>query len=114
MARWLLGVVTIILGFLLAACNQYERLSGESIRKVLENPRNYEGKIITLSGTVADATSLLLIKAFVLEDATGQLYVITDRILPKKGDRLRVRGEVVEVFSFGDQTLTVFREQPVQ
>lgn len=100
--------------FLVAGCDQVSGPFSVSIGKVLATPRDYEGKTITLSGTVNDVLSLIVIKAFLLSDNTGQIYVVTERILPKQGERVRVKGCVVEAFSLGNQTLTVFKEETPQ
>lgn len=108
MTRWVL-IAAIILCLAVPACNQ---IGAVPIGKVLSNPRDYEGQDITISGTVTDAISLFVIKAFVVSDDTGQIYVVTERILPKKGNKVRIKGTVVEAFSFGDQTMTVLKELP--
>jgi len=108
------SLITLLLALLLTSgCDRVSSPLSVSIGKVLSNPRNYEGKTITLSGTVGDAMSLLVIKAFLLSDDTGQIFVVTDRILPKQGEKMKVKGTVVEAFSLGNQTLTVFKEQEV-
>jgi len=43
--------------------------------------------------------------------ARGQIVVVTDRILPKRGEKIKVKGSIAEAFSIGDQSLTVFREE---
>lgn len=110
MMRWWAIAAILLLCLAFTGCNRVGSPISVPIGKVLSNPRNYEGKNITISGTVTDSISLLVIKAFVLADDTGQIYVVTERILPKKGDHVRIKGSVVEAFSLGDQTMTVFKE----
>lgn len=62
------------------------------ISDILANPRNYEGKQVTVSGTVEGTLNLLVIKGFTLSDGTGELRVATERILPKRGERITVTG----------------------
>lgn len=112
MTRYVLMI--LLLAWLLASgCDQVSSPLSVPIGKVLASPRNYEGKTITLSGTVGETMSLFVIKAFLLSDDTGQIFVVTDRILPKQGEKMRAKGTVVEAFSLGNQTLTVFKEQEV-
>jgi len=54
---------------------------------------------------------LFVIKYFTVKDSTGEIVVVTDRILPKKGEKIKVRGRVAEAFSVGDKSLTVFKEE---
>ncbi len=92
---------------LLASCG----LLGTSIKTILDNPRDYDGKTVTVSGEVKEATSLLIVKYFTIADSTGQITVITDRPLPKKGRRLRVHGVVHEAFSLGSSDVMVIEEK---
>jgi aspartyl/asparaginyl-tRNA synthetase len=84
--------------------------SSTPIKTIKDNPRDFEGKTITVSGEVTDIYSLLIIKFFVLRDKTGEIRVITERIMPKKGTSIKVKGQVVEAFSFGDMTVTAVKE----
>ena len=106
-------MISLVVWLLASGCDQVSSPLSVPIGKVLSNPRDYEGKTITLSGIVGETMSLIVIKAFLLTDDTGQIFVITDRILPKQGEKMRVNGTVVEAFSLGTQTLTVFNENSV-
>jgi len=104
-------IIILLLSLLASGCDQAGSPLSVPIGKVLSNPRNYEGKTITLSGTVGETMSVVVLKAFQLSDDTGQIFVVTERMLPKQGEKLRIKGTVVEAFSLGNQTLTVFQEQ---
>ncbi|MEW6109820.1 MAG: hypothetical protein AB1632_11740 [Nitrospirota bacterium] len=81
------------------------------INKILENPRDYSGKTVTVSGEVTEIFSLFVIKYIVVKDNTGEITVITKRPLPKKGTLIRIRGKVEEAFSIGDQQFIVIVEE---
>jgi hypothetical protein len=80
------------------------------IGKILNNPRDYDNKIITISGEVTDRTSLFFLKYFKLKDKTGEIVVVTDRALPVVGSKVRVKGKIEEAFAIGDQQMLVFVE----
>ncbi|NWG01400.1 MAG: hypothetical protein HXY44_00925 [Syntrophaceae bacterium] len=82
-----------------------------SISKILENPRNYEGKTVTVSGEVTRVFSLIIIKYFVIQDGTGEITIVTEKALPKIGTKMKVKGTVKEAFSIGDQQLIVLFEK---
>jgi hypothetical protein len=90
----------------LASCG----LLATSIKDIRDDPRAYDGKTVTVSGEVKSATSLLVVKFFTLADSTGEIIVITERPLPKNGQRLRVRGVVHEAFSIGNESVMVIEE----
>jgi hypothetical protein len=97
----------VFLSFVLVGCERKV-----TIQEILDNPRNFEGKTVTVEGTVKELFSLFVIKYFTLTDDNGlEIHIVTERSLPKKGEKLRVRGKVEEGFSFGDQTFTVIMEE---
>ena len=93
----------------LSACG---RFLTTSIKDVLENPAAYEGKTVRLEGTVVDATNLLVVKFYHLEDSTGRIVVVARRAVPLRGARVAVSGIVHQAFAVGDQSLTVVVEDP--
>jgi aspartyl/asparaginyl-tRNA synthetase len=84
-------------------------LLATSIKDIQDNPRAYDGKTVTVSGEVKEATNLLVVKFFTLADSTGEIIVITERPLPKTGERLTVRGVVHEAFSIGGKSALVIK-----
>ncbi len=96
-----------LLIFLVAAC---ERIGTTSIGNILDKPRDYSEKKVTVSGEVTEVFSLFVIKYFVIRDKTGQIAVVSDNPLPRKGTTVRVTGIVREAFSIGDQQLLVLVE----
>lgn len=98
----------LILNTLLLSC---DAITTTPIKRIIDNPRDYDGKSVALSGEVADIFSLFVVKGFVVKDATGEILVITERSLPKKGSHIKVRGVVREAFSIGDQQLIVLVEE---
>lgn len=108
--RWVL--LSVLLSFLLAQfLNSCGSFLSTPIRKILDNPRDYSGKPVVISGEVVEIFSLLVIKYFVVRDKTGEITVITDRPLPKKGAAVTVKGTVQEAFSLGDRQVMVIVEE---
>ena len=80
------------------------------VKKILDNPRDYSDKTVTVNGEVTETFSLLVIKYFVVKDSTGEITVVTTRPLPQRGSKITVKGAVHEAFSLGDQQLIVIVE----
>ncbi|SPF37557.1 exported hypothetical protein [Syntrophobacter sp. SbD1] len=97
-----------LLIFLAAAC---EGIGTTPIGNILDKPRDYAGKKVTVSGEVTEIFSLFVIKYFVVQDKTGRIAVVSDKPLPRKGNTVRVAGTVREAFSIGDQQLLVLVEE---
>ena len=102
--------ILMILLFSLLLCN-CNGLFTTPISKILENPRNYTGKTVTVSGEVTRIFSLVFVKYFVIKDKTGEITIVTEKPLPKIGTKMKVKGTVEEAFSIGDQQLIVVFEK---
>jgi aspartyl/asparaginyl-tRNA synthetase len=102
----------LIFCFVIAAvsCDQFNKLTATKIKDILEHPRDYENKEITLHGTVTESASILIAKYFVLQDNTGSIKVMTERVLPKKGEQLSVTGHVASI-EIGPERWIVLREK---
>lgn len=101
------AVIILSLSLLLIGCNS---ILATPIHKIIENPRDYSGKSVTISGEVTEVFSLVFVKYFVLKDKTGEITVITKRPLPREGIKTTVKGSVQEAFSLGDKQLIVIVE----
>lgn len=103
----LLGAGVCALVFLFACCSN---ILSTPIGDLMRSPRDYDGKHLKISGTVTDRESFLLTKYFVLRDKTGEIHVVTSRVLPNVGDSVTVRGQLEEAFSLGDVRALIFVE----
>ncbi len=99
-------VISLLGMIFISGCN----ILTTPIKKIIENPRDYNGKQVTVSGQVGEIFSLFVIKYFVIKDDTGEIIVVTQRPLPKKDAKIKVKGTVEEAFSIGDQQLIVILE----
>jgi hypothetical protein len=103
-----------ILGWtlLLSACGAVP-LAGNAvtIKAINDDPRSYVGKTVLIEGQVINTMSLVLARYFVVDDGTGSMTVITDKPLPGKGQRMRVKGRVSDFFSLGPGNLLVLIEE---
>ena len=101
-------MIFIIIFCVLLGC---DRFFTTDIGKILQNPRDYTGKTVTISGEVTEVFSFLVIRYFIVRDKTGEIAVVTERPLPKRGNKIKVKGRVEEAFSIGDKQLIVIVEK---
>ncbi len=106
----LLSVFVIYLVFVNLACDTINRMTATKIKDILDHPRDYENKEVTIYGTVTNAVSLLVVKYFEIQDDTGTIKVVTDKLLPTKGERLKVTGRMA-VVEVGPERWVVVREK---
>ena len=111
MRRSILCVLVVVALSILCQCSW---LMSTKIGDIRNNPRRYADKEVTVSGTVTSTFSLVVVKYFTLADATGDIAVVTQRPLPKEGERLTVKGTVREAFSIGSESLLVIVEEPAK
>ena len=104
---WKIVVCVFLAGGILAGC---AGMFATPIEKILQNPRDYSGKTVTVSGKVTEATGLIFMQYFVVKDKTGEITVITKRPLPRENTEITVKGKVEAAFSIGDKQLIVIVE----
>ena len=109
-AKGLISALVFCLAFASFGCATIDRLTATNIKEILDHPRDYENKEITIYGTVTDATSILFVKYFEIQDDTGKIRVVTDRSLPAKGEKLKVTGRT-GVLEVGSERWVVLREK---
>lgn len=86
-------------------------LGSTNIGDIVKDPRQFDGRIITVSGQVTDSENILILKYFMLSDATGQILVVTQRPVPRIGQKLKVKGRVNQAFSIAGKSLVVIVEE---
>ncbi len=102
------ALIPILLGWLLIGC---QGTFTTPVKKIVDNPRDYAGKTVTVSGEVKAVFGFFFMKYFVVDDGTGEITVVTSRPLPKKGVSIRVKGRVNELFTLGDTPTLVIVEE---
>lgn len=90
---------------LAAACSANPRID-----QIMGDPRGYVDNTVTIEGKVTDQFSLVVVKYYTVSDGSGSINVVTSRTLPAVGQKVKVRGKVIEVFSLGTKRLIVLME----
>jgi hypothetical protein len=55
---------------------------------------------------------MIVVKYFVPLDNSGEISVVTERALPVKGEKIKIKGNVKKVFAIGTETALVVIEIP--
>jgi hypothetical protein len=71
------------------------------IDRILADPSHFRDRQVRVSGSVVDSYSVANRGAYRLGDDSGQLWVVSDRGVPRKGARVTVQGTIREGFSLG-------------
>ena len=98
----------LILSLLLAlvGCTLFPTKVGD----ILTNSRKYDGKVVTIKGSVTSSVNLLAIKWFTLKDETGEIAVVTERAVPREGEIVSVKGTVNQAFQIAGKSVVVILE----
>lgn len=81
------------------------------VKKIMTNIEKYDGKEVTIKGTVENPTNLSLTKFFFIDDKSGEkIRVVTKNALPKEGETKKINGKVVQRFKIGTFQWVVLKE----
>ncbi len=72
-----------------------------SINSVLADPGRYRNREVKVAGRVADSYSVVGRGAYRLQDDSGELWVVSDRGVPRTGARVSVKGTIRDAFNLG-------------
>ncbi len=108
-SRHLLAAIVIFFASLNILSGTAYSIAATKIRDILDHPRDFENKEITVHGTVTNAVSLVVIKYFEIRDNTGSIKILTDKLLPSRDEKLTVIGRMA-VVEVGPERWVVLRE----
>lgn len=93
--RRALGVCVVSAGALVAsACVT-------PINQILADPSHYRNQDVEVAGTVRDSFSVADRGTYRIADGTGDLWVVSERGVPRDGARVKVKGTIREGFNLG-------------
>jgi len=93
-ARLAVIVLLVVAAASLSAC-------ATSINKVLADPSRYRNEEVKVTGTVIDSYSIGTRGAYRLADGSAEIWVVSERGVPRKGARVKVTGTIREGFNIG-------------
>ncbi len=83
-----------------------------TIAEINRDPGKYQGKEVTVSGTVSDAFGALGSGVFQIDDGTGKLWVFSQSYgVPGSGAKVAVTGTLQQGFSFGGRNFALILRQ---
>jgi hypothetical protein len=89
---------------MLAGCD-YLPFGYTPIREITAAPAQFEGKEVKIKGRVKSIVKLLGVKAFSLQDETGDIIIATDGQLPAENTEAAVKGVVRSAVIVGGVSL---------
>jgi hypothetical protein len=89
-------------------------LRNPNISELKNNPGRYQERSVHIDGVVTSSWGVPLVpfKLYKVDDGTGEMTVVAQNgRTPSKGARVRVRGRVSDVATFGGQSVGLHLEQ---
>lgn len=105
-------IILMQLSLCLISCSESTRST--TIHRISSNPRDYEGRVLTITGEVTGGLGIPGFSGFVLQDSTGEIGVVTSRATPNIGTQISIHGTIMQLFAFGNERITVFCEEPLK
>lgn len=104
--RTLVARFVLCLGLAVAGCASIG-IGVISVGEIRRSPASFEGKEVTVRGTVNEVTKLPIVevKSYTVLDSTGEIRVTTRGVAPAKGERVVVRGVVSSTAIIGGHSL---------
>ena len=72
-----------------------------SVNQILADPSRYRDREVRVSGSVVESYSFASRGAYRIDDQSGQLWVVSDRGVPRTGARVTVTGTIRDGFDLG-------------
>ena len=98
--------IVLALGLAAAGCASVG-IGVTSVAEIRRSPASFEGKEVTVRGTVNEVTKLPIVevKSYTVLDSTGEIRVTTRGVAPAKGERVVVRGVVSSTAIVGGHSM---------
>jgi hypothetical protein len=85
--------------------------SAKTINQLLADPGRYTDRTVKLSGEVMDSYSVANRGAYRLNDGTGEIWIVSEKGVPRTTAKVTVKGKVRDGFNLGS-LITVLRLPP--
>lgn len=80
----------------------------------MADPYRYRNKTVSLQGEVVESFSVAGHGFYRLDDATGRLWIFSQKGVPRKGARVSVRGKIHDGFDLTSVTGFVKLPEPIR
>jgi uncharacterized protein YdeI (BOF family) len=101
-------ILSLAIVVLLVSCNERKAASA---KEVLANPSVFDGKEVTISGTVWETYSFIGFKYYKIKDGAGEIVVIPVSETPASGQSVKVKGSVKKIQRIGNNPMIVIIEE---
>jgi hypothetical protein len=89
---FLVLIIFILLGVIAYLTKDYLPIGFTDIARLNDTPNIFEGQQVKVKGTVVDTFKMPIFdsKSYVIDDGTGEVTILTNLNLPKKGTKVAI------------------------
>lgn len=107
--------VILLLLFGLQSCEVQRSKTVLSIGDLLQNSGYFDGKVVRVTGEVAEPFNFMGFKGFFLRDGSGEVVVLVKGgVLPNKHEKVLVKGTFREAVRFDDLRFTIIEARKIK
>lgn len=85
-------------------------LTTTKISDILDDPRAYQNKSVSVSGKVVSSFNLVF-KYYLLNDGTGEIYIVPKNAVPKENEIVKATGVFKQKLKIGKKQISVIEEK---
>ena len=88
-----------------------DALTATDIATVLSKANAFDGKRVTVSGTVLDSAAIMGLGGYRLKQGDAEVFVVSSHGIPETGSRVTVSGTFKQAFAFNNLQYAVILEK---
>lgn len=88
-----------------------DSITATEVNQLLKQPMKYDGKLVTVQGTVVDSAAVLGIGGYRLRQADSEIYVVSGHGIPQPGSKVVVTGTFKQALAVGAFQYAVILEK---
>ena len=114
MIKYLTGlfiVLAVIYVVVLRGNPTIDALTATDIATVLSKANAFDGKRVTVSGTVLDSAAIMGFGGYRLKEGNSEVFVVSSHGIPETGSRVTVSGVFKQAFAFNNLQYAVIVEK---
>lgn len=95
------GFLSLAFIFALSGCSWHTHIS-----EINDTPQQYKDKQVSIKGKVVETLSIPFIQKglYQMDDGSGKIWIVSQKRVPFRGEKVTVKGEVKTSFTIGTRT----------
>jgi hypothetical protein len=94
-------ILFFIIAFVVSGCSWHTQIS-----EINDKPQEYKDKEVSIKGRVIETLSIPFVQKgiYQMEDSSGKIWVVSQKRVPARGEKVTVEGKVKTGFTIAKRT----------